>query len=232
VTATAMVEHFERLYRESPDPWAYRTSDYEREKYAATLAALPRRSHGLCLEVGCSIGVFTGLLAARCEHVVAIDFSLGALGLARRRLQQARNVDLLRASFPEETPPGSWDLIVCSEILYYLRQPALERAVAWMRTQLGYGASVLAVSWRGVGRDEPLLGDEVHDQLARELAGWHTLDARQDGYRLDRFDGGRALERRGALEARGALDDRGALDGRRALEGRRAPDERWAHGGR
>jgi SAM-dependent methyltransferase len=189
VTVTAAVERFERLYHESPDPWGCRTSGYERKKYEATLAALPRRSHGLCLEVGCSIGVFTGLLAARCEHVVAIDFSLGALQLARRQLQGARNVDLLRASFPEETPPGSWDLIVCSEILYYLEPQALDEAVGWLETQLAYGASALAVSWRGVGREEPLLGDEVHDRLAAQLAGWHALDARCDGYRLDRFDG-------------------------------------------
>ena len=189
MSATAAAERFERLYHESPDPWDYRTSDYERRKYAATLEALPKPSHGLCLEIGCSIGVFTGLLAARCGHVVAIDFSLGALQLARRHLQGVRNVDLLRASFPEETPPGSWDLIVCSEVLYYLQPPALEEAVGWIKTQLSYGASVLAVSWRGVGREEPLLGDEVHDRLTRELANWHALDARQDGYRLDRFDG-------------------------------------------
>ncbi len=185
----AAAERFERIYHESPDPWDYRTSSYERQKYAATLAALPKPSHGLCLEIGCSIGVFTGLLAARCEHVVAIDFSSSALELARQHLRERGNVDLLRASFPEETPPGSWDLIVCSEVLYYLQQPALDEAISWIKTQLSYGASVLAVSWRGVGREEPLTGDEVHDRLARELAGWHALDARQDGYRLDRFDG-------------------------------------------
>jgi 2-polyprenyl-3-methyl-5-hydroxy-6-metoxy-1,4-benzoquinol methylase len=189
VTAAAAVERFERLYHESPDPWGYRTSDYEREKYAATLAALPRRSHGLCLEVGCSIGVLTGLLAARCEHVVAIDFSLRALQLADRHLQGVGNVDLLRAGFPEEAPPGSWDVIVCSEILYYLDEPALDEAVGWIEAQLSYGASVLAVSWRGIGSEEPLLGDEVHDRLAVRLARWHALDARRDGYRLDRFDG-------------------------------------------
>lgn len=189
MTATAAVGRFERLYHENPDPWGYLTSDYEREKYAATLAALPKPAHGLCLEVGCSIGVFTSLLAARCEHVVAIDFSLGALQLARRRLQSVSNVDLLRASFPEETPPGSWDLIVCSEILYYLQPQALEEAVGWIEAQLTYGASVLTVSWRGVGREEPLLGDQVHDRLAAQLSDWHALDARQDRYRLDRFDG-------------------------------------------
>lgn len=189
MSETAEHERFERLYHDSPDPWDYRTSSYEQDKYAATLAALPEQAHGLTLEVGCSIGVFTGQLASRCEHVVAIDFSLSALEIARRNLQCVSNVDLLRASFPDETPPGSWDLIVCSEVLYYLQPSALEEAIGWMKTQLSYGASVLTVSWRGVGRDEPLTGDEVHDRLAGELAPWHALDARQDQYRLDRFDG-------------------------------------------
>jgi SAM-dependent methyltransferase len=189
VSAAADLERFERLYQQSADPWGYRTSSYEQQKYAATLAALPRPSLGLTLEVGCSIGVFTGRLAARCEHVVAIDFSLGALELARRNLREVSNVDLLRAAFPDETPPGSWDLIVCSEVLYYLQPPALAEAIAWITSQLSYGASVLAVSWRGVGRDEAHTGDEVHDRLSRELARWHALDARQDQYRLDRFDG-------------------------------------------
>ena len=183
------IERFERLYDQSSDPWGYRSSSYEQQKYAATLAALPKRSHGSCLEIGCSIGVFTGLLASRCEHVVAIDFSLGALALARRHLRGADNVDLLRAGFPGETPPGSWDLIVCSEVLYYLQRPALDEAVRWIRAQLSYGASVVVVSWRGIGRDEPTTGDEVHDRLASELADSHALDARRDGYRLDRFDG-------------------------------------------
>jgi SAM-dependent methyltransferase len=188
VRAAADLERFERLYRESPDPWGYCTSDYERQKYAATLSALPRRSHGLTLEVGCSIGVFTARLAARCRHVVGIDFSLSALRLARRNLRGVSNVDLLRASFPEETPPGSWDLILCSEVLYYLQPPALTEAIGWIGAQLSFGASVLAVSWRGVGGDEPHTGDEVHDRLSTELARWHALDARQDQYRLDRFD--------------------------------------------
>ncbi len=189
MSTAAAVERFERLYRDSPDPWGYRTSAYERTKYAATLEALPKRAHGLCLEVGCSIGVFTGLLAARCEHVVAIDFSLSAIRLARQNLTGVRNVDLLRASFPEDTPPGSWDLIVCSEILYYLQPPVLKEAVRWIEAHLGYGASVVVVSWRGVGGDEPLTGDDVHDRLARDLSAWHALDARRDEYRLDRFDG-------------------------------------------
>lgn len=180
---------FERLYERSPDPWGYESSAYEKEKYASTLAALPDGPVGRALEVGCSIGVFTVQLAQRCEQVLALDFSARALALAHRRLDGLANVELRQAAFPKEAPDGRWQLIVCSEVLYYLPPPLLEDAVAWLGGQLREGSCVVAVSWRGQGEDEPFLGDEVHDRLAREWAGWHDLDARREGYRLDRFDG-------------------------------------------
>jgi SAM-dependent methyltransferase len=181
-------ERFERHYEASADPWNYRDSAYEREKYAATLAALPPRRFDRALELGCSIGVFSGLLAERCERLVAIDFSARAVALARERLAEKDNIEVVQASFPEQVPAGDWELIVCSEVLYYLDEPALVAAIEWLQAQLRSGAAVLAVSWRGRGLEEPLLGDEVHDLLAAKLARWHALDARHPGYRLDRFE--------------------------------------------
>ncbi len=182
-------ERFERIYETSSDPWGYCTSDYERAKYADTLAALPQRPLAGVLELGCSIGVFTTQLAARCERVLAIDFAPTALALARERVGELANVELLQASFPEQAPAGPWDVIVCSEVLYYLDEQALLTATHWLAKQLQEGASVVAVSWRGQGSEEPLRGDEAHDLLVAALAGWHVLDARRSGYRLDRFDG-------------------------------------------
>jgi SAM-dependent methyltransferase len=182
-------ERFERIYEACVDPWDYCTSAYEREKYADTMAALPARRIGSALELGCSIGVFTAQLAARCKQVLALDFAPRALALARERVGELENVQLLQASFPEQAPPGPWDLVLCSEILYYLDEQALLRAIRWLGGQLQTGASVVAVSWRGKGHEEPLRGDEAHDLLVGELARWHVLDARRPGYRLDRFDG-------------------------------------------
>jgi SAM-dependent methyltransferase len=185
----AGAEHFERLYASSTDPWDYRTSAYERAKYADTLAALPSRPLGSVLEVGCSIGIFTRQLATCCERVLGLDFSARALALAQSRVAGLPNVRLRRASFPEQAPDGPWDVVVCSEVLYYLDSEALAEAMAWLSDQLEGGACVLAVSWRGAGADEPLRGDDVHDLLASELGRWHVLDGRRSGYRLDRFDG-------------------------------------------
>lgn len=182
-------ERFERLYEASEDPWGYTTSAYEHEKYADTIAALPSHALGTVLEVGCSIGVFTALLAPRCRRLVAIDFSARALVLARERLAGLQRVELAQSSFPEQAPSERFDLIVCSEVLYYLDAPAFTRSVDWLRARLCHGASVLAVSWRGEGREEPMSGDHAHDQLTASLGRWHALDARREGYRLDRFDG-------------------------------------------
>jgi SAM-dependent methyltransferase len=141
------------------------------------------------LEVGCSIGVFTAQLAPRCAELVAIDFSARALELARERLAGVPRVELVQASFPEQVPPGEWDVVICSEVLYYLDAQTFARAVDWLQAQLQRGASVLAVSWRGEGGEEPMRGDEAHDLLVDRLARWHALDGRREGYRMDRFDG-------------------------------------------
>jgi predicted TPR repeat methyltransferase len=182
-------EKFERLYEQSDDPWGYTTSAYERQKYAETIAALPARPLGRVLEIGCSIGVFTAQLAARCERLTAIDFSARAIAIARERLVGTPRIELAQASFPEQVPPGGWDAIVCSEVLYYLDLATFERALDWLDGQLTGGACVVAVSWRGEGREEPMSGDRAHDMLVERFAHRHTLDARRDGYRLDRFDG-------------------------------------------
>jgi SAM-dependent methyltransferase len=183
------VSFFEDLYRRSADPWSFATSDYERQKYAHTLSSLGAPRYERALEIGCSIGVFTERLADITGELVAIDVSERALARARRRLRGRRGVRFARASFPEELPAGRWDLIICSEVLYYLDRAAFALAVGRLREFLGTGSTVLAVHWRAPTRTYPLLGDEVHDRLVATLGGWHALDDRRPQYRLDRFEG-------------------------------------------
>ena len=59
---------FEARYRADPDPWGYLASEYERKKYAATLAACGPGPFACALELGGSIGVFSAMLAPRCDR--------------------------------------------------------------------------------------------------------------------------------------------------------------------
>lgn len=179
---------FERLYRDADDPWAFATSEYEREKYAHSLSVLDGRRFDRTLEIGCSIGVFTAQLATISAEVIAIDVSSRALERARQRLRGQPGVSVARMAFPEAMPGGLWGLVVCSEVLYYLDHIAFEAALERLRIALENGATVLAVHWRGPTKTYPLCGDEVHDRLLSEFGAWHSLDDRRPQYRLDRFD--------------------------------------------
>ena len=82
---TLKPEYFDAIYTAAEDPWNFATSRYERAKYTLTLSAMPKSRYRLALEVGCSIGVFTRLLAARCDAIVAVDVAEAPLVEARRR---------------------------------------------------------------------------------------------------------------------------------------------------
>jgi SAM-dependent methyltransferase len=182
----APVEHFERLARESADPWDYATSEYEQGKYRATLDHLPERT-GRTLELGCSVGVFTAMLAPRCDHLVAVDFSPTALARAAVRLDGAANVELLRRRLPEEMPVGPFETIVCAEVLYYWSAALVEEGVARIEAALAPGGTLLAVHWRHPDTRRELIGDDVHAIL--DEATSLVLDASQTtpDYLLDRW---------------------------------------------
>ena len=112
--------YFERLYESDPDPWKFASSEYERDKYAATMAALPPGRFARCFEVGCSIGVLTHELAQRCDALLGVDVAENALDQARTRLRDMPWVRFVRMAVPTEWPEGSFDLVLFSEVLYYL----------------------------------------------------------------------------------------------------------------
>jgi predicted TPR repeat methyltransferase len=189
--------YFEALYAEQRDPWRFESSRYEQRKYRHTLAALgpSDRRFARALEIGCSIGVFSQLLAPRCEELLAVDVAEQAVDRARMRLADRPGVRVEQRELPEQLPPGPWDLIVCSEVLYYWDGQLLSLALPLLVEQLAPGGSLLAVHWRPATRTYPLLGDEVHDLLTDELAQLeHAESATEPLYRLDRWD--RPLEPR------------------------------------
>jgi len=108
------------IYATETDPWSYTTSEYEQTKYARTLAALPKARYRRVLEVACSIGVFTMLLAPRVDTLRGIDLSREAVRRARRRCEAAQNVTLQQSGVLDYRAEQPFDLITCSEMLHYL----------------------------------------------------------------------------------------------------------------
>jgi SAM-dependent methyltransferase len=167
-------EYFDRLYAGSTDPWGFETRWYEQRKYALTVAALPEPRFAAALEVGCSIGVLTALLAPRCDALTAIDPSGRALAAAQARVP---GVDFRHGSVPGDWPAGAYDLVVLSEVAYYLDPADLTALLDLVARDLTGDGVVLACHWRHPVADYPQTGDAVHAAMA---ARWPRLTGVED----------------------------------------------------
>ena len=181
--------YFDHVYQANRDPWDFETSPYERDKYAATLAALPRLHYAKAFEIGCSLGVLTAQLAPRCGHLLAVDVSEAALAQARARCAGLPQVEIRRLRVPEEFPSQSFDLIVLSEVGYYWSPADLARAADLLITGLNPGGHLLLVHWTPPVHDYPLTGDDVHEFFLAKNTEHGPLrnltGQRHETYRLD-----------------------------------------------
>jgi len=182
--ATVPPDFFHDLYRDSPDPWRFETSEYEQAKYAATLAALPRARYRRGLEIGCSIGVLTERLASRCDSLLATDLSETALARARARCRHQPRVEFRCMTMPRDLPEGGFDLIVLSEVGYYWSQRDLATMAGFAAERLEVGGDLVLVHWIEGGDDKPLDGNQVHDRFAAEPGFVVLRDENRDPYRL------------------------------------------------
>ena len=185
-TETIPPEYFEQKYRGDIDPWQFRSSDYEREKYQSTIGALSRPRYANALEIGCSIGVFTALLAQRCDAVTAIDAS--ATAIAAARAAKIANATFEVGTLPRDFPAGQFDLIVLSEVMYYFVEADLKKVAAKCLDALQPGGDIILCHWLGE-TNYPLTGQaasELFVQAVKIRLPIRTL-LRDDVYRLERF---------------------------------------------
>jgi SAM-dependent methyltransferase len=159
---------FEARYRDDPDPWSYATSDYEHDKYAATLAACGIPPFGNVLELGSSIGIFSLMLAPHCRSLITIDGAPTAVRAARDRLAEFESVTTIEGTIPAAIPRRSYDLVVASEILYYLEPDALAGTLSVLRDCMRRGARLVTVHWRPAGPERPFDAAQVHALVRRQ----------------------------------------------------------------
>jgi SAM-dependent methyltransferase len=168
VTARLPDAYFDALYAASDDPWQLSSRWYEERKYAITLAMLPRPRYRHAFEPGCSIGTLTERLAASCDAITATDVAATALDHADRRLRAAgrrEQVNLMRHSLDDPWPKGDFDIVVLSEVGYYLHAETLRTVLDRERNRLT-GATVVAAHWRHPVEDYPISGDHTNQIIA------------------------------------------------------------------
>ena len=167
-------DEFTRLFQQTDDPWGFKTRWYEARKRDLTLAALPRQRYRCGYEPGCANGELAAALAQRCDRLLVSDGVPAALEQARQRLQGLAQVRFLLGWVPDSWPSGRFDLIVFSEIGFYLDYAQLSRLIGQMKNALEADGTLLACHWRHPVDGYALNGDDVHSALAAQL-GWPRL---------------------------------------------------------
>jgi LmbE family N-acetylglucosaminyl deacetylase/SAM-dependent methyltransferase len=187
-SGTKSQQYFDSLYSQNRDPWRLGSRWYEERKRALTVASLPRARYSRGLEIGCSVGELTAVVAERCDSLVALDISAAAVTAAAERVAELRNVDVRRADATVDFPAGSFDLIVLSEVAYYWDRATVTHMLHEMRKHLAPGGTIIACHWRHPVDDYPLGGDEVHALIRRGL-GLHRIALHdEDDFLLEVFE--------------------------------------------
>ncbi|MBF4571615.1 bifunctional PIG-L family deacetylase/class I SAM-dependent methyltransferase [Herbiconiux sp. VKM Ac-1786] len=160
--------YFDALHTDAADPWGFESRWYEERKRAILLASLPDREYREVLEVGTSTGVLSRELAGRASaRFVGVDVSEVALARAAERNRDLPHAGFERMTVPADWPAGTFDLVVVSEVGYYLDPASLTALFDRIAATLAPGGALVLCHWRHTIVDRALTGDDVHAVLER-----------------------------------------------------------------
>ncbi len=178
-------ETLDNLYAQGDDPWQFRTRGYERDRFRSTVEALPSPRYASALEVGCGNGELAALVAPRCSCYAGVDAVETALAAARRAVPAGR---FARAFLPAPLPDGDHDLILLSEILYFLSPEGIADLAAQIDRRWP-AADVLCATWLGPSGN-PLEGPEALQLYLSASRRRFACLRPGPGFRLDLATGG------------------------------------------
>lgn len=115
------------------------------------------------------------MLADRCADLLCQDLDPTAVGLARERLVDVPNASVEMARLPADWPGGRFDLIVLSEVGYYLDPTDWLQVIEQSVASLTYDGALLACHWKHPIVGCPQDGREVHRMLAQHLPLHHQF---------------------------------------------------------
>ncbi len=195
----AQPAYFAAMFNQSDDPWGFKTRWYEHRKRLLTLACLPSEHYAYGFEPACANGELAAKLAQRCTRLMVSDGVDQAVVLARKRLKEHINVEVHQGWMPRDWPQKTFDLIVLSEFLYYLKAEDIEQIAYHAQSTLLPGGVIVACHWRHPIEDCILTGDDTHTLLQHCLSFPNQCQIVEPDFRLDVWGEGPSVAQRESL---------------------------------
>ncbi|TFY89096.1 methyltransferase domain-containing protein [Pseudomonas kairouanensis] len=177
--------YFDELFAGNDDPWAFRQRWYERRKRALTLALLTRPRYASVFEPGCANGELSAELAPRCDRLLCCDTASAAVSLAKTRLVGFTHAQVQQWRLPEQWPAGPFDLIVLSELCYYLDANDFNRLIDLALASLSDDGQLLACHWRPTIEGCPQNAEQIHALLQQRLEMPRVASLHEHDFLLD-----------------------------------------------
>lgn len=186
-------EAFDEMYDGQDDPWHFRDSFYESRRRALVTAFLERPFYDRVLEIGCADGALTVALTQRSRQTVAVDTSAEAVAAARRA---APSAVVLQGTVPHDLPDGPFDLVVLSEVGYFLSPSDLIATLRGCVARLSPDGELLLCHWQHPTLGAPLDGALVHEQATTVLGNDPRASYRDGDLAIEAWRQGRSLAER------------------------------------
>jgi len=165
--------HFNILYRlGGGDPWRTENAPYEETKRADLLSLLKPRYRSI-LDAGCGTGTLTRRLA---EHGPVLGLDASTVAIEHAREHRMKGVEYESGDLRTVELPGTYDLVVASEVLYYLRPQDREAVIECLISALEPGGHFVVAGAKGDERVIPLIaarpGLRMVGEVCREGDVW------------------------------------------------------------
>ncbi|MBQ0131247.1 MAG: methyltransferase domain-containing protein [Comamonas sp.] len=147
------------------DPWGYEQLWYERRRRQLIAALLPQPDLGHVLEIGCSIGLISALLAPRAQRLDAVDMSHTAVQLAQQRLRSFAHAQVHHGNVLDLWPSQRLDTVLLCDVGYYWQRADLQTLGKRLQAQLSDNGFVLLAHWRHPFEAVVTPTQQVHDTV-------------------------------------------------------------------
>lgn len=159
---------FEAKFEADADPWDTWRSRYEAVKRDALSKAIGLRSYARGLELAAGNGSNTPMIAARTRRLLVTDGTRAGAALMQRRFASSPRISVVRHDAGTSLPGHRFELIVISELLYYLGDQAFAVLAGEVGRTLAPGGRLVMLHHEQNFADRARQAGSVHrDFLAR-----------------------------------------------------------------
>ncbi len=140
--------NFKSIYATESDPWNIGNADSDRYNLYVDLITQNATGHEKILDIGCGFGAFLARFQGTFNKLVGVELSAEAVAKGKERFPFIQfipgSADELAGILPEDS---SYDLIVCSDVIYYLNERGKHRLLRSIAERLSPDGIAFIAAW-------------------------------------------------------------------------------------